>query len=520
MNIAIIGSGLAAVSAAKALIQLGFKPTVFDVGKTLDTEREHYTETMAQLSPADWTHEQRRYISNNDSLRNAVPQKHNFGSNYVYDTNHRGLTLQADGGLAPPTTFAYGGFSEAWGAAILPPHHGDIQDWSLGGDALTPYYAKALQGISVSAVADDLHADFPMDGSKFCPLTLTSGNARMLAKFRTALPAQSGRVVYGQARLLVDAAQCRYCGECMSGCVYHSIYTASADITRLRAAGNVSYQPGVFVDSVQDTEHGVHIRVFDHNKHEQTYQFDKVFIAAGAVNSTRIVMRSRQLIDQPTRLLTTNAFLMSFFAFKKQEFSWPDINTQPGIFLEYKSPHDEYKHWTHAQLSTPNDMIVRLLRYDAGHKLLRTFKRMALERLYVGLCNMHSDYSGHYRLSLRNDGSLQSQWCATKDNYQHAYKSAQHLSTLMRKAGYYSHARFMYKPKQHFGYHVGGSMPMRRQPAAPFDTDTLGRPQGMPHTHVIDSSVFPSLPGTTLGLAIMANAWRIATEAMETGERL
>jgi choline dehydrogenase-like flavoprotein len=63
------------------------------------------------------------------------------------------------------------------------------------------------------------------------------------------------------------------------------------------------------------------------------------------------------------------------------------------------------------------------------------------------------------------------------------------------------------------GTHCGGSFPMRATPRDEFDTDTLGRPFGWKRTYVLDASILPSIPGTTLAYPVMANAYRIATQA-------
>jgi choline dehydrogenase-like flavoprotein len=61
------------------------------------------------------------------------------------------------------------------------------------------------------------------------------------------------------------------------------------------------------------------------------------------------------------------------------------------------------------------------------------------------------------------------------------------------------------------GSHTGGSFPMRKQPSSRFETDLLGRPAGYSRVHLVDSSIFPSIPATTIALLIMANADRIAS---------
>jgi choline dehydrogenase-like flavoprotein len=62
------------------------------------------------------------------------------------------------------------------------------------------------------------------------------------------------------------------------------------------------------------------------------------------------------------------------------------------------------------------------------------------------------------------------------------------------------------------GNHVGGSLPMRHRPSE-LETDTMGRVPGWDRVHVVDSSVLPSLPATTVTLSVMANAHRIAAAA-------
>jgi choline dehydrogenase-like flavoprotein len=63
------------------------------------------------------------------------------------------------------------------------------------------------------------------------------------------------------------------------------------------------------------------------------------------------------------------------------------------------------------------------------------------------------------------------------------------------------------------GNHVGGIFPMRRSPSA-FETNVLGELSGLPGVHLVDSSVLPELSAATFTYTIMANAHRIATQAV------
>ena len=61
-------------------------------------------------------------------------------------------------------------------------------------------------------------------------------------------------------------------------------------------------------------------------------------------------------------------------------------------------------------------------------------------------------------------------------------------------------------------FHCGGTFPMRENPKHG-ETDVLGRPAGFRRVHLIDASVFPTIPASTITFSVMANAHRIATNA-------
>jgi hypothetical protein len=63
------------------------------------------------------------------------------------------------------------------------------------------------------------------------------------------------------------------------------------------------------------------------------------------------------------------------------------------------------------------------------------------------------------------------------------------------------------------GFHTGGSFPMEAGAPGATQSDMLGRPGGFTRVHAVDSTVFPSVPATTITFTVMANAHRIGTEA-------
>ena len=61
--------------------------------------------------------------------------------------------------------------------------------------------------------------------------------------------------------------------------------------------------------------------------------------------------------------------------------------------------------------------------------------------------------------------------------------------------------------------HYGGTFPMRARTERYNESDCLGRPHGLNRIHLVDASIFPSVPAQSITLTSMANAYRIGYTA-------
>lgn len=523
MKIAVVGSGLAAVAALRVLVQRGHKPVVFDVGETAPGYTKEVVARMAQQRPGDWDENDLCSIAANPTIsrKHAFPRKLAFGSDFFYGRASDSFRMSAENGQLPPFSHARGGFSEGWGAAVLPPDESDLKDWPIGNEELSRYYRMVLADLPFSAARDELAHVFPLFSDPD-PVAITPGCLSMLEDMRACSKRTGKDVVFGQARVLTAATDaekrpaCRYCGHCMSGCVYGSIYKASQGIEALIAAGAIHYRSGCLVREWEETDTGVKLKYLENNSSESQL-FDRVFLAAGATGSTRIALRSIRRFDEDVRLRSTDGFVVPLLCRKKAALEWPRVNTQPGIFLEFKL--DGFSdHWVHTQLSTPNELVLQRLGIRTGPVSVgQRLKWWIAERLIIAHCNLHSELSNHYSLRLCRRGADEDELISRRgvsDEFAVACKKASRkLASVAWQAGCYSVNIAAKNTATTGSYHVGGTMPMRLVPGAETETNLLGNPKNHTRVHVIDSSVFPSLPGTTLGLLAMANAARIATEA-------
>ncbi len=519
LKIGVIGSGLSAVGAIKALKKWGVKPTVLDWGEKLDANRSQQVHHLAGTLPREWKPEERAWLDQNDTLKKkgSIPKKLVFGSDYFYGTSRKEAPVEAVGNM-PPFSYALGGLSTGWGAAVLPAQACDLSDWPLEAGELTEYCERVLQGLPYSAAEDGLSLNFPILATAPKSLRLSQASSRLLEALRKASVLRKDETVFGQSRLLLspDSVEghsgCRYCGHCMSGCVYKSIYKAGDEIQDWREKGEIDYVAGCLVDRIEEAEGKVTVHYFDGQGKPDQMKFDRVFLAAGAVNSARIVMNSFHFFGEKALLKSRGGFVVPVLSLWKLPSDWPDCNTEPGLFLELKGKALE--HWVHVQISTDNELLLKMLGAQTSPRgLLGRLKRFLAGHLFVLLVNYHSDQSGTYELRVSpspEPGKINSLHSVHRKSFPKLgvlWASGLRLLRVLGRVGCLPLLPFA---RLNSGsYHVGGTLPMRAKPAGKLETDILGRVSGWKRVHVVDTSVFPSLPGTTIGLLTMANAYRV-----------
>ncbi|MDP7702393.1 GMC oxidoreductase [Mycobacterium sp. TY815] len=519
-TVGIVGSGHTAIAVAKVLVGRGVHPIILDVGETLDADRQAVVSRMSGQRKTEWSAEDLAVVTHNPTVSQKKVLRLAFGSEYPYAGTRPSAPLDVveDG---PSPSMARGGYSTIWGAAMLPAASCDLQAWPFPARDLDQYYKLVLRGLPFSATNDALARQFPLYRDDTQPLTPSP----IVQSFLRTLDSSTflrGRddVAYGQARIAVrtedglDGPGCIYCGRCLSGCVYGSIYSAEQDLQKLIRAGQVEYRPGRTV--IEFSERGNEVEVLcDTSGGPERVVVNRLFVAAGALNSTRLVLESKRLYDRPTVLRTTQGFVVPMVNVRGAPFEWPNANTLSGAFFEFKHPSLS-DNWIHSQISPANELILAKLGYQASSGLFDNVRKLALRRLLIALVNFHSDLAGSYSLRLRagvTSGRSVLSVTTQPSKYfaETMKKGSRRFTRLLSRVGVVPVTPFMYgDPLKPIGWHFGGTLPMRKAPSDEMHTDLLGRPKGWQQIHVVDSSIFPSVPATTVALLAMANASRIA----------
>jgi len=235
------------------------------------------------------------------------------------------------------------------------------------------------------------------------------------------------------------------------------------------------------------------------------------------MGSTRIMLETMAMYDVPVRLKESSKFAMPFLRWDHAPLQWPGVNTLAGVFLEACFPELSSR-WLHVQISSPNEFVLQKVRAMSGRRL-NLMGRVAspvLGRLMIAYGGLHSDHSHEIELRLlRRAGA--SSLSASRIDAHDTDRLIDGFARRLASCGGSFRTRFVLGMlrRQPAGLtaHYGGSFPMSSAPGSPLSTDTLGRPVRHRRVHLVDGSIFPSVPGTTVALLIMANAHRIASDA-------
>lgn len=518
-GVVVIGSGPAAVAACKVLIKRGLTPEVWDAGEKLGPKFQEKADVL-QRTHGHW--DMATVLGQGEESgpkRGGIPRKSVFGSDYIYGNNrpHSPLLLETD---CLPLTFAKGGFSVAWGGAFLPIHDDDMQGWPFRRDRLLPFYESCLSGLPLSAVQDSLSAEFPLSSKPCRRLKMTAQHTDILQDITSA----GGPMIAGQARLAVQASGdnkegCVYCGMCLTGCPFDMILNMGQELENMVAKDQVRYRPGRVVTRLEETKNGVTVSAVDLDGTPlQEETFSQVFMAAGVIGSTRIMLESKRLFEVDIVAKDSQKFVLPLLGRRSHPIEWPNVATLPSLFIETKVPCIS-NHWVHMQISGINPYIIEKLAGWLGPFGSPPWRALApfINRLSVAWGGLHSDHSGTFTLRLlrahiRGRPVLKVQAVDNPKVSQILRKVTWAITQQGLGQGVAFLPPLAMTGNPGAGFHVGGTMPMKDRPEREMDTDVLGRPQGYQRVHIIDGAVLPSIASTTLALTIMANAQRVVTE--------
>lgn len=517
----VVGSGPAGIAAAEALASAGCDVTILDGGIDLEPERQRAVERLRAIPPAQWQPPDLSFLF--DALRTdqrGIQEKRAYGSDYPYREAATQLAVCSSGVGSFSPSFAVGGFSSVWGAAVLPYTDQDLHGWPIDARALRPHYEAVLRYMPLAGAPDRLEPRFPLSGRHGPPLP----ESRQIAALCRRLERQSEAMAssglnYGLPRLAVRSGGngCVQCGLCLQGCPYELIYSARQTLEALTKLPNVRYLPGAIVTTIEERAGAAVLRGYRRETREAlTLEGDAVFLGAGVLATSAILLRSLERVEVDHVLPVSEYFLLPLL----DRHSRVDVTADPmhalsQLFLEHDDPAVA-PDTVHMQLYGYSDLYRRALRtMCGGASFLDPLLTRIAARMLVLQGYLHSASSSSLLVRLAESGELRVRGVQNPNARETVRKVVKTVRRHLRRAGVYAVTPMLRLGLPGEGRHVGGAFPMSSHPV-PGQTDICGRPVGLDRTFVVDASVFPTVPAPTITFTVMANARRIASCYIES----
>ncbi len=505
----IIGSGPSGLATAHARVAQGRDVLVLDAGVEMEADARDLRNRMGSVEPAGWPGSDRdaigavRRSEKSDSIRP-------FGSDFLFRVPP-GLENFADNGgvhgLKP--SFARGGLSNGWGASVLPYHRQDFEGWPIGLADLAPHYQAIAPLVGMAAARDGL-ADFytGVTIGEDRPLPQSAQARELLARMEAKRGRLSDMGVHFGASRQAIAPGCRACAMCLYGCPYGLIFNAGDAVEKMAAAGTLRYQGGVIVQGF--AEHGGGVTLATSTG---TFEAERLFIAAGVLPTTRLVLSALGLVGHEVVIQDSQHFYLPML----HRWSTPDPAQEPRhtlaqAFWAIDAPEVE-RHVVHAQLYTYNDTYAPDMaqRFGPFAGVAKPLIEALSRRLIVAQPFLHSSVSPAIGARLVGERLIYHRIENPRTGEAIA-RVRRRIAKAAWAAGLVPLTPLLRPGTLGSSFHCGGSLPMRESPIKG-ECDVLGRPKGLKRTHIVDASVFPTIPAPTITFSVMANAHRIASEA-------
>lgn len=524
----IVGSGAAAAGAALALSKRrNQKITIIDIGLELEQERADLVRALSSSSPDEWQASEVERIAGKPAIlaRGIVPQKRTFGSDFPFrDVGQLGGVTAPDGTTTSIISAAYGGFSNVWGSQVMPFTAKSFDSWPVSSETMRHHYESVLQEIPFAGEEDDLATSFPLMRPPVSLPAMSARAARVLSSYHKNRRILNGRgITVGKARLAFSANDCVRCGLCMTGCPYRLIYSASQTFDALlRAAKIVLHRGYLAVRVAEESGQAAVTAVESASGRRERFTADHIYIACGAIGSTRLVANSLGLHNTDISMIESQQFVLPMLSMSATEDPRGGRDFTLNQFNMVVAANGDPADISTLHYYTFNPAFIGSLPSMLQAKHMEWFQLQVLRRLSVAFGYLPSWHSPKLRLHI---GPATGQACLPPVEISRERPPASQrvmLQSVLARLTRSSRLLDLYPvlPMLRLSagaksYHWGGSFPHAHRAQNILTSDRVGRVGPWKRIHLVDGAVLPSIPAMTYGLTVMANAHRIASESME-----
>ena len=536
-DVIVIGSGAGGVHASWPLTERGLNVTLLDYGN----EDRSYAPLIperpwAELRTTDAN--QHRYFLG-ERFEGIPFGKVKVGAqltpprHFIAADTERLLPVESDT-FSVTESLARGGLAAGWGAGVFPFDDHDLAGTPFTGSALEQHYDAVAERIGVCGPRDDLLPILGDCAALQDPLEIDNAAARVLERYRrrrTHLHERGFRL--GHTRLAVCTREHRGRGPH----AYHdmefwsdsarSVYRAQWTLAELEAFDNFRYLNRRLALSFHEDSSGdcVEVRCLRADGGEERHRARRLILAAGALGSARIALRSLERYGKPVGLLCnpyTYAPVLNFGALgdepKERRHSLAQLT---AVYTPSKrNSEDERRPPVLAQYYSYRSLLLFKLMKESPLPYRETLGLMRLLQPVLGIIGIHhadrpTDRKTCTLVRSRDDEAsagapdrLRLDYALDPEEERTQASIERELLSIFRRLGCWSLRRI--RPGHGANIHYAGTLPFSSSERE-LTCDARGRLRGTRGVYVADGAAFPALPAKGLTFTIMAHADRVGT---------
>jgi choline dehydrogenase-like flavoprotein len=534
-HVLVVGSGPSGVHFAQTALEKGFAVTMVDVGRS----------APAAILP------DRRFDQLKDDLDDAVGYflgsryqgvlLPDFGREYYgippskqYVFEDPAVFARSAEGFDPLFSFARGGLAQAWTAGCYPFNEAELADFPFDYTRIGAHYDEVAKRIGITGEADDLARFMPVHAHLLPPMPLDTHSALLARAYARKRGTINGRLgaYLGRTRVATltrdmgDRHACANLGRCLWGCPQGSLYTPAHTLAELERTPGFSYLSGLEALSFRIGEGG-RATALDARRIEGgervTLPIDELALAAGALSTATLVLRSVHAATgervRLTGLMDNRQVLVPFL-------NWRMLGRpyDPGAYqyhlLGMGLVQPDPREYVHAQITTLKTAlmhpIIQQLPFDLRTSML--IARTTHSALGVVNVNLHDTRRQTNWVELEEDGGerarLRIHYVADPAESDRLPSVLKRIAQSLWQLGCILPPGMQHIRPMGASVHYAGLLPMTTQNEGRWTTDATGRSRAFPNVLVADGATFPFLPAKNLTFTLMANASRVASEAL------
>ena len=405
------------------------------------------------------------------------------------------------------SSHAFGGFSKVYSGSILRPKSSDLIDWPEEAIPSTQDYERIFSSLDFEPPENDLSDFFLRDID--------------LQKYNSQNSTILGNSLIAFSRIIDK-----------NGKSISIPFDSSIRFTQWEREKKIKYTNNSYLVKIKSNG-GILIAVIKENNKLIKRKYNKIYLGSGCVNTTAIVDKS--LFSKGSRVYSIKSVPSIFQLYlklpfrNKKQYPLKDINNNYKLcnfFLEHKSKFTS-KYWTHTQIGPINEIILKKLK-DNSNKIFHKFFVIVCDMFLFSSTVFHSDLGKKIllksNLSYKINGSFKEQniHIVEKENNLKIQNSIAVKFAVLKKIfdlallpiPFSNFLANKLKGNKYGGWHYGGTIPFSSKYLENPFCKPSGQVEGLSNVFVIDSSSFPSIPGSTVALLTMANAHRIAKNSL------